>query len=157
MHESRRPPFPKSEGVKPPKLAALLLLMLVNLAPTTANASDLAGIWKTEHGDAKIRIAPCGPDLCGTIVWLAAPNDSAGRPVTDVNNPDPEKRARPVMGMTILTGLAKSGEQWRGRIYNSDDGKDYDLEVALLHERRAAIRGCVLGGLFCGGETWTRE
>ncbi|HXW19096.1 MAG TPA: DUF2147 domain-containing protein [Roseiarcus sp.] len=157
MRENRRPPLAKSRVHKWPKLVPPLLLIFASVALAAADGGDLAGTWKTEHGDAKIRIAPCGPNLCGTIVWLAAPNDPAGRPVTDVNNPDPEKRDRPVIGLTILTGLTKSGERWRGRIYNSDDGKDYDLEVALLDERRAAVRGCVLGGLFCGGETWTRE
>ena len=140
-------------------LAAILLGALTNLAPAPApaEAGDLTGTWMTEHGDAKIRVAPCGPALCGTIVWLAQPNDSAGHPATDVNNPDPAKRARSLIGLTILTGMKKSGEEWRGRIHNSDDGKDYDLEMALVDERRATVKGCVLGGLFCGGETWTRE
>jgi uncharacterized protein (DUF2147 family) len=139
------------------RLAAILLGALANLAPAPAEAGDLAGTWMTEHGDAKIRVAPCGPALCGTIAWLAQPSDSAGRPATDANNPDPAKRGRPLIGLTILTELRKSGEEWRGRIYNSDNGKDYDLEMALVDERRATIKGCVLGGLLCGGETWTRE
>jgi uncharacterized protein (DUF2147 family) len=139
------------------RLAAILLGVLANLTPAPAEAGDPTGTWMTGHRDAKIRVAPCGPALCGTIAWLAQPNDSAGRPATDVNNPDPAKRGRPLIGLTILTEMKKSGEEWRGRIYNSDDGKDYDLEMALVDERRATIKGCVLGGLLCGGETWTRE
>ena len=139
------------------KLAFPLIGLLANAAPATADSGDVVGAWMTEHRDAKIHIAPCGPALCGTIVWLEQPNDSAGHPVSDANNPDPDKRNRPLIGLTILTGLTKSGQGWRGRIYNSDDGKDYDLQIFLVDDRRAAVKGCVLGGLFCGGETWTRE
>jgi len=126
-------------------------------AGALAQPAGVAGLWTTEHGDAKIRIAACGRALCGTIVWLAQPVDSSGRPKTDVNNPDEAKRGRTLVGLTILTGLAASGETWRGAIYNSDDGRDYDVRVRLLDDRHAAIKGCVLGGLFCGGETWTRD
>jgi len=126
-------------------------------AAALAQAAGVSGVWTTEHGDAKIRIAACGQALCGTIVWLAQPVDSNGRAKTDVNNPEEAKRARPLVGLTILTGLTPSGETWRGVIYNSDDGRDYDVRITLLDERHAAIKGCVLGGLFCGGETWTRD
>ncbi len=126
-------------------------------AGALAQAAGVSGLWTTEHGDAKIRIAACGQALCGTIVWLAQPVDSNGRAKTDVNNPEEAKRARPLVGLTILTGLTPSGETWRGVIYNSDDGRDYDVRITLLDERHAAIKGCVLGGLFCGGETWTRD
>ena len=141
------------------------VLCLAASAGALAQSADVAGVWTTEHRDAKIRIAACGPALCGTIVGLAQPLDADGRAKTDVNNPDPARRARPLVGLTILTGLAPaggtgggaSGGSWRGVIYNADDGRDYEVSVRLLDARRAAIRGCILGGLFCGGETWTRD
>ena len=122
-----------------------------------AKSATVVGVWMTEHRDAKIRIAPCGAALCGSIVWLAKPKDESGRPVLDPSNPDPAKRSRPILGLTILTGLTKSGEEWRGRIYNSDDGKDYDVQIALIDAQHASVKGCAPGGIFCGGETWTRE
>jgi uncharacterized protein (DUF2147 family) len=126
-----------------------------------AQGAGVSGVWTTEHKDANIRIAACGAALCGTIVGLAEPADKDGRAKTDVNNPDPAKRARPLVGLTILTGLTPGGEAsggtWRGVIYNSDDGRNYEMSIRLIDDRRAAIRGCILGGLFCGGETWTRD
>jgi len=145
------------------RLAPALVFAVFCAAATDAlaQAAGVSGVWTTEHGDAKIRIAACGTALCGTIVGLAQPVDANGRAKTDVNNPDPAKRARPLVGLTLLTGLTAGGEAngatWRGVIYNADDGKAYDVSVRLIDERHAAIRGCVLGGLFCGGETWTRD
>jgi uncharacterized protein (DUF2147 family) len=133
------------------------VLLSATWAGALAQAAGVSGLWTTEHGDAKFRIAACGLALCGTIVWLAQPLDSSGRAKTDVNNSDEAKRTRPLVGLTALTGLTPTGETWRGVIYNADDGRDYDVSIRLLDERHAAIKGCVLAGLFCGGETWTRD
>ena len=147
-------------GLRPAALGVGVLCLAASVV-ALAQAAGVSGVWTTEHGDAKIRIAACGPALCGTIVGLAEPVDREGRAKTDVNNPDPARRSRPLVGLIILTGLAPSGEAsggtWRGVIYNADNGKDYEVSVRLIDERRAAIRGCILGGLFCGGETWTRD
>ena len=132
-------------------------ILLPALASAFAQPAAPAGTWTTEHGDAKIRIAACGPALCGTIVWLAEPADSSGRPKTDINNSDEAKRSRPLIGLTILTGLASDGQEWRGRVYNSDDGKDYDVWIKLVDKQHASIKGCTLDGLFCGGEMWTKN
>src|SRR5262249_34413407 len=139
------------------KSVAALAVLAVVTGSALGEDAGVVGIWMTEHRDAKIRIAPCGPALCGAIVWLAKPADEAGRPLADVNNPDAGTRSRPLIGLTILSGMTKSGDEWRGRIYNSDDGKDYDVRLSLIDAGHASIKGCVLGGLFCGGETWTRQ
>lgn len=110
----------------------------------------------TERADAKIRIAACGKALCGTIVWLAEPVDASGRSKSDVNNADEAKRVRPLIGLAIFTDLTPGGGEWRGRAYNSDDGQDYDVEMRLLDEQHASVKGCVLGGAICGEQTLTR-
>jgi uncharacterized protein (DUF2147 family) len=125
-------------------------------AGAVAENAGISGVWTTEHGDARIRVAPCGQALCGAIVWLADPNDSNGRPKTDINNADEAKRARPLKGLTIFTELTPNGEEWRGKVYNSDNGKDYDVAIRPLDARHASVKGCILGGLSCDGETWTR-
>jgi uncharacterized protein (DUF2147 family) len=141
--------------------AACIVVPISGLVSPNALASapgraGINGVWTTEHADAKIRIAACGKALCGTIVWLAEPVDVNGRPKSDVNNTDEAKRARPLIGLTIFSGLTPDGGEWRGRAYNSDDGQDYDVEMRLLDEQHASVKGCVLGGAICGEQTLTR-
>jgi uncharacterized protein (DUF2147 family) len=127
-------------------------------APVAAQPKNgVNGVWMTQHADAKIRFAPCAKALCGTIVWLAEPSDANGQPKTDVNNSDDSKRARPLIGLTIFTNVTGDGQDWRGRAYNSNDGKDYDVEIKLLDDQHASVEGCVLGGVICDSETWTRD
>ena len=115
-----------------------------------AFALDPTGDWLVADQDAKIRIQPCGNALCGVLVW-------AKYPARDVHNPDPSLRNRPLIGVPILTGLKPSGQNsWEGQAYNADDGRTYDVTVTLKGPDTLRVEGCLLGGLICLGENWTR-
>jgi uncharacterized protein (DUF2147 family) len=121
-----------------------------------AKAEDPLGLWKANDGQATFRIAPCGAGLCGTIAALAEPNDPAtGRPKTDVNNPDAAMRVRPVVGLTMLRMTREGENAWRGTIYNGQDGRTYNATMAS-ENMRLKVTGCVLGGLVCRTQIWSR-
>ena len=125
----------------------------------TAFAADPSGTWLTEGSAATVRIGNCGAELCGTIVALKEPNDPAtGRPKTDKHNPDAGKRDRPVVGVLVVFGMKPSGtpDKWTTQLYNAEDGKTYSGSVTMQGARTLKVEGCVLGGLICKGQTWTR-
>ncbi len=124
---------------------------LMSLLPITAAfAQSPAGEWVVKDGTAHIRIVPCGDAFWGVISWTKGP---AGK---DVNNPDPAKRDRSVMGMPILINMHPGEGQWDGEVYNAENGETYTSHISLLGPDTLKIEGCVLGGLICGGENWTR-
>jgi uncharacterized protein (DUF2147 family) len=137
-----------------------LLLALTALAFTAGplSAVDPGGVWLTDGGEARVRIADCGGALCGTVLSLRDPNDPAtGRPHTDKNNADASKRGRPVVGIQVLFGMKPSGaDKWTGQIYNAKDGKTYSGSMTVQGASALKLEGCVLGGLICRSETWTR-
>jgi hypothetical protein len=49
-----------------------------------------------------------------------------------------------------------SPNKWEGEVYNAQNGKMYSANIALVSDDVLKIQGCVFGGLFCGGENWTR-
>jgi uncharacterized protein (DUF2147 family) len=129
--------------------AAVTLGLLVPLA---AKAAEATGEWLIEDGDARVRISQCGADLCGNVAWI-----KEGAPTVDVNNPDPAKRSRPLLGSAVLLGLKPNGaSQWAGSLYNAEDGRTYAGKLAVVDERHIKVSGCVLGGLICKTQTWTR-
>ena len=91
------------------RLAALVLLALPAIAAAT---TPVTGRWKTEDGKAIVTIAPCGKAICGhvTRILAAAPKG----PLTDIYNPDPALRKRPILGLPILTGFTADGDAWKG-------------------------------------------
>jgi uncharacterized protein (DUF2147 family) len=130
-----------------PAAFALALLM-----PVGASAAEATGEWLIEDGDARVRISRCGSELCGTVAWI-----KEGSATVDVNNPDPAKRSRPLLGSEVLLGLKPSGEgQWTGSLYDAQDGRTYTGKLDIVDERHVKVSGCVLGGLFCQTQTWTR-
>jgi uncharacterized protein (DUF2147 family) len=133
--------------------AAALLALAASSGP--ARAADAVGEWLVADKTARIGIAPCaenrGEALCGSIVWTKSP------PGLDEKNPDPAQRTKSVLGLRVLKTMKPAGaNRWEGEIYNAKDGRTYKASMSLEGEDGLKIEGCVLGGLFCGGETWTR-
>jgi uncharacterized protein (DUF2147 family) len=137
-------------------VVSALALAIASQGP--ANAADATGLWSTDGGKAKVRVAPCGGELCGTIVALAQPIDPAtGRPMTDKHNDDPARRSRPLIGTRVLMGMKPDGaSKWVGRIYDAKNGKTVSGSITLTGASALKLEGCALGGMICRSQTWTR-
>jgi uncharacterized protein (DUF2147 family) len=124
--------------------------------PARAQTLEPSGVWLTQAGDAKVRVSKCGAGICGVIVWLREPVDSAtGKPATDNKNPNPALANRPMIGLPLFSSMQQSGpNRWSGQIYNADDGNMYASNISLVEGGSLKVEGCV--GALCGGETWTR-
>ena len=133
------------------RLLSLVACGLI-MACASAAAADPRGVWLVDDKSAQIQIENCGGLYWGMVIWERSP----GR---DTENPDPKLRNRPTLGLPILLGMrpAPQGpETWRGQIYNAMNGRTYDTSIKLVNPDLLHLEGCVLGGLFCGGQDWTR-
>ena len=128
------------------------------LAWSTAALADPSGTWVTENGRSRVTIADCGGTLCGTIVGLKEPNDpDTGKPKLDKNNIDASKRTRPLIGVANVLSMNQNGaSKWSAQVYNPDDGKTYSGNIIEQGANALRMEGCVLGGLICKAQTWTR-
>ena len=142
---------------------AFALIALLSCAAGTTlfaapNASPV-GRWVTEGGWSHIQIYPCGPKLCGRIVWLKEPLDQDGQVKVDGKNPDPAKRAQTIRGLTIMWNFAATADpnEWEGgRIYNPLDGDTYRAKLKVHSNGKLEIRGYVMIPLFGGSQHWER-
>ncbi len=130
--------------------AALPILPLFVALPAQA-AQPITGRWATVDGKAIVQIAPCGKTLCGRIEKIVKP--TAGRPQTDVKNPDPAQRGKPLTGLALLTGFADAGDLWKGSIYDPESGKTYNSKVSRNGDGTLKVQGCIM--MFCKTQTWT--
>jgi len=125
-----------------------LAMLAAGAVTSTARAADPAGLWLTETGSSRIRIAPCGSGFCGTIV--SAPGKGL-----DAKNPDPALRSRSVVGVQILDARQPDGSGFSGSLYNPNDGKTYSGSLRLTGPNSVEVSGCVMS-VFCKRQTWTR-
>jgi uncharacterized protein (DUF2147 family) len=124
--------------------------MAVTEAAPPAAPSPI-GTWIAESGEGRVRIDPCGQALCGVLA-AANPGD------TDVRNPDPGKRSRPLLGLPVLIDMKPAGkERWQGQVYSARSGYTYAAAIALKSADVLRVEGCVLGGLFCNSQNWMRD
>lgn len=128
-----------------------MFLAAAFLAATPASAaSPVTGRWLTAEKDAVILIAPCGSQVCGTIDRFLVPPPQ-GLDQRDVNNRDPARRSRKLLGMAILTGFTPDGSLWRGTIYDPKSGKTY-RSVLQRDGGKLKVKGCI--SVFCQTQTW---
>lgn len=132
-----------------PRHALRALAFTAALLAGGAASADPNGTWLRDNGQSRIRIAPCGNALCGTIVWLQTPR-------ADEHNPNASLRTRPLVGVRIFFDMRPNGENsWTGQAYNPEDGRTYRGNMTLSG-RRLTTQGCVLGGMVCRSASWNR-
>ena len=150
----------------PIRTAAAILLavfLLASVAYGAEEADAILGLWNIPDNEAQFEIYKCGEDYCGKITYMEEPNYPPndklmpGRPKVDRENPDPQLRSRPMLGMPLMEGFRYEGNNtWRGRIYNPEDGKTYRCKLSLDIKNRLNVRGYL--GIVLLGRTqrWTR-
>jgi uncharacterized protein (DUF2147 family) len=122
-----------------------------------AFAQDVIGKWKLENGSAIVEVYKSGDAFNGKIVWLEKPTEADGTPAVDKNNPDPAKQSRKLIGLNMLFGLKKVGDEYTGgKIYDPANGKTYycsfKVEGNTLKVRGSLDKKGVIGRTM----TWYR-
>jgi uncharacterized protein (DUF2147 family) len=98
-------------------------------APVAAAPATPLGVWATEENKGMVRIEQCGQNLCGYAVKT---------------------------GEKVLINMKPSEAKWIGKIHDPDSGKTYDSDIAMKGPNALRVQGCAFGGMFCGGQTWSR-
>lgn len=132
----------------------LLLAAALTMATVGAHAQTptVLGYWRTPSG-AVVRVASCGRTLCVEIAELSRGN----HPLTDVRNPDPKLRNRPLCGLRIGEGFRETDPQHasRGRLYDPKSGRTYSGQMTAEGDR-LHLRGYLGVPIFGRTETWSR-
>jgi uncharacterized protein (DUF2147 family) len=93
------------------------------------------GLWLTEEKEGRVRIEQCGANLCGYSVDAKSNQN----------------------GEQVLINMKPGKDlKWSGRILDPNTGSTYDSTIALKGPGTLRVQGCAFGGMFCGGQTWTR-
>jgi uncharacterized protein (DUF2147 family) len=143
--------MPEDYTMSLPRPLPILAIVFAATWCSPAYSAGPEGLWLVKDKTGRIRIEKCGDKMWGTIAWQKNPKK-------DENNPNAALRARALVGSAILVGMRPAGaNHWEGDIYNPQNGKTYKSKMTLQPSGNALdIQGCVLGGLICGGESWTR-
>ena len=142
-------------------MTGLILICLASssMGQNDSDANKILGKWLTAEEKGRVKIYQCnGDEYCGKIVWTK--NNAQGKPPKfDENNPDPDKRDRKILGLTILKGLEYNADEeiWEGgKIYDPNKGKKYNCYVELVNPDKLKLRGYIGFSMIGRSSYWTR-
>jgi uncharacterized protein (DUF2147 family) len=127
-------PAPAAKPAPAPAVAAIPPSPPPAPAPSVQAANSPLGIWLTEEKEGKVRIEQCGANLCGYAV---------------------DKKSNQNGEQVLINMRPGKDSKWSGRILDPNTGSTYDSTIALKGDS-LRVQGCAFGGMFCGGQTWTR-
>jgi uncharacterized protein (DUF2147 family) len=126
---------PAARPIAPPIAVTVAPSALAPKLPAQAAAPSPLGLWLTEEKEGRVRIEQCGANLCGYSV-------------------DPKSNQN---GEQLLVNMKPTKDsKWSGRILDPNTGSTYDSTIALRGSDTLRVQGCAFGGMFCGGQTWSR-
>ena len=142
------------------KFFTRLLLITVFLSVCNmlafAQADPIERNWYNEKKTAKIQVYK-GADgkYYGKIFWLKEPMRD-GKPKVDRYNPSDSHKNDPIIGLQILKGFKKDGQNGYddGTIYDPENGKTYSCKITHKGDR-LDVRGYVGISLFGRTTVWT--
>lgn len=140
---------------------SLVSAFLCTAALAAIDARGPVGKWRTIDDDsgkprAIVEIDSSDGELHGKIVKLLNQPADAPPPVCD--ECEGPRHGKPVLGMTVLWGLAKDGDEWTdGKILDPESGDIYDASIQLSEDGQTLkVRGYLGISLLGRTQTWQR-
>jgi len=118
-----------------------------------AQSKTYEGYWVTPNYSSVVEVSQCENSLCAKIAWLWDVT-ILGKRMQDTKNPSSAKQKRSLVGISLFSNFKQDGKNWKGKIYNPEDGRNYRASVRALNQHALRLKGC--WGPFCQSQTWFR-
>ncbi|GAB3245980.1 DUF2147 domain-containing protein [Chitinimonas naiadis] len=133
-----------------------LFAIAVNMAQADTNSP--VGSWKnisdkTKKVEAVIQIWEEGGELKGKLVKLFDPKENICSACKG------EKKNKPLVGLEIIWGVKKDGDEWNGgKILDPDSGDVYSVKMQMAEGgQQLKVRGFMGFALLGRTQTWLRD
>jgi uncharacterized protein (DUF2147 family) len=141
----------------PVRLFFTVLCMSLYSTFAKAQTDKIEGVWYNDVKSGKVQIYKASDGkFNGKVIWLKEPLKN-GRPKLDEMNADPALRTKPRLGLQVLSGFEKDGDNKysNGKIYDPLNGKTYSCKMTLKGDK-LEIRGFIGISLFGRTTVWSR-
>ncbi|MEN2710777.1 DUF2147 domain-containing protein [Sphingomonas sp. NPDC092331] len=127
-----------------------LALSSTLVAPAAAGSpsdAPIASEWRNPGNSVHVRIDECGGALCGTITWAS---DGA---IADARRGGTEQ----LVGTRLFRDLKPAGPgKWSGKVFVPDIRQTFSGTIQFQNGDKMVGKGCVLFGVVCKTQTWSR-
>jgi uncharacterized protein (DUF2147 family) len=138
-----------------------IVLMLVMAAGAAADDRDaVLGEWASK--DSVIDVKETNGTLHATLIAILDPVYKAGEdgPVgatrADMKNPNSGLRARPLVGLDLLSDYQYKDGKWQGNLYDPQSGKTYKSQMTVSSDGKLQMRGYIGSPMFGRTQEWVK-
>lgn len=116
--------------------------------PTAALAkAPIEGRWLNPKGSVTVRVAPCGPAFCATVIDANAKAKATAK----------KGGTRNLIGTQVMTDFRARGDgTYRGRAFDPKRNLRAPATIRMIGESTLVVRGCLISGIVCKEQRWTR-
>ncbi|WP_404335841.1 DUF2147 domain-containing protein [Sphingomonas sp. MMS12-HWE2-04] len=126
---------------------ARLVLPLLAAAALTGAAEAPSHVWANPSKSVHIRFEPCGVNVCGTVIWASE------KAIADTR----KGGGADLVGTQIFRNLRQvRPNMWKGKVFVPDIRKTFGGTVTLVGDDRLVGKGCLILGVGCKSQVWTR-
>ncbi len=130
------------------RIAKFAIVVALAAAPAAAfSKAPLEGQWRNPKGSVTVRLAPCGDAWCGTVINASGKARASAR----------KGGTAALVGTRILSGVRPiGGNEFKGSAFDPKRNIHAPATLRLLGPSTLIVRGCVLRGIICKEQRWTR-
>ena len=120
------------------------LAMALAMPAAASSKAPIEGRWK--NGKMEVLIAPCGRELCGTVVKASPKQQRKAE----------EGSGTELVGARLIHDIERTGPgTYRASVFVADRNIHARGTIRQVTPNRLNVKGCVLA-IFCKSKTWDR-
>ena len=127
---------------------AFMILAAWSALAADATLSDRTyGTWRNPKNSVHIEAQSCGDKICGVVVWASE------KAKADAKRGGTDK----LIGQQLFQDFEERKDgRWKGKVFVPDINKTFHGTVTVIDPDTLEGKGCLLGGIGCKSQVWTR-
>lgn len=137
----------------------LFFTLIILTITSSINAQTIFGKWENRDEET---------NKVDSVIEVYEKNGKAFAKIIEITNKNRQdalcdkcsgkRKDNPILGMNILTGLKKDGDEWSGgKILDPKNGKEYKCYIKLDNNNKLKIRGYIGFAAFGRTAYWYRK
>ena len=126
-----------------PTIAAALLAL-----PSQALAkAPIEGRWVNPKGSVTVRVAPCGPGYCATVIDASAKAKATAKKGGTPN----------LIGTQVMSDFRPRGDGvYRGRAFDPKRNIRAQATIRMIGDSTLVVKGCLISAIICKEQRWKK-
>ncbi len=105
------------------------------------------GVWRNPRDSVHIELKSCGEQVCGYVVWASERAKTVARRAGPI----------PLVGRQLMRDFVVGPDHiGRGKVLVPDLNATFSGTAERTGPNTLKARGCLLGGVLCKSQIWTR-